>query len=192
MLIAIAIFLLVLIALLAVPVKLSYWVSWRRAIQGNVQLLWLFGLVRLKLPLARAKRPALKQQTSGGKKRESAPSNKKSNPFGAVRQKAFRQRVLRFVRDIWRAIGKQDLSLRVRIGLGDPADTGRLWAVVGPIAGMLTMVQDASIEIAPEFTDAVFELDSSGKILVVPLQVIYLAFGLLLSPSFWRGLKLIR
>ena len=192
MLIAIATFLIVFVALLAVPVKLSYWVSWRRAIQGNVQLHWLFGLVRLQLPLARAKRPALKQQASDGKKRASAPFNKKSNPFGAIRQKAFRQRVLRFLRDIWQSIRKQNLTLRVRIGLDDPADTGRLWAVVGPIAGMLTMVKDASIEIAPEFTDAVFELDSSGKIRVVPLQMIYLAFGLLLSPSFWRGLKQIR
>ena len=100
--------------------------------------------------------------------------------------------MLRFLRDIWQSIRKQNLTLRVRIGLDDPADTGRLWAVVGPIAGMLTMVKDASIEIAPEFTDAVFELDSSGKIRVVPLQMIYLAFGLLLSPSFWRGLKQIR
>ena len=160
--------------------------------QGNVQLHWLFGLVRLRLPLAQVKPSTLKQQTSGGKKRARIPSNKKSNPFGAIRQKAFRQRVFRFVRDIWHSIRKQNLTLRVRIGLGDPADTGRLWAVVGPIAGMLTVVQDASIEIAPEFTDAVFELDSSGNIRVVPLQMIYLTFGLLLSPSFWQGLKQMR
>jgi hypothetical protein len=192
MLIAIATFLIALVALLAVPVRLSYWVSWRRSIQGNVQLHWLFGLVQLQLPLARAKPPTMKQKTSGGKKRARAPSNKKTNPFGAIRQKAFRQRVFRFVRDIWRSIRKQNLTLHVRIGLGDPADTGRLWAVFGPIAGMLTMVQDASIEISPEFTDAVFELDSSGNIRVVPVQMIYLTFGLLLSPSFWQGLKQIR
>ncbi|MGD2053030.1 MAG: DUF2953 domain-containing protein [Gammaproteobacteria bacterium] len=110
----------------------------------------------------------------------------------AIQHKAFRQRVFRFVRDIWCIIHKQNLSLRVRIGLGDPADTGRLWAFVGPVAGMLTVIQDTSIEIAPEFSDAVFELDSSGVIRVVPLQMIYFTFGLLLSPSFWQGLKRIR
>jgi len=190
--IAITTFLLMLIALLAVPVSLSYWVSWRRALQGNVQVRWMFGLVRVQLPVARSKPPTLKQQTGSRKKRTRKPSANKSNPLAAIQHKAFRQRVFRFVRDIWRAIHKHNLSLRVRIGLGDPADTGRLWAVVGPVAGMLTVVQDTSIEIAPEFNDAVFELDSSGNISVVPLQMIYLTFGLLLSLSFWQGLKRMR
>jgi hypothetical protein len=152
----------------------------------------MFGLVRVQLPVARSKPPNLKQQTGNRKKRTRKPSANKSNPLAAIQHKAFRQRVFRFVRDIWRVIHKQNLSLRVRIGLGDPADTGRLWAVVGPVAGMLTVVQDTSIEIAPEFSDAVFELDSSGNISIVPLQMIYLTFGLLLSLSFWQGLKRIR
>ncbi len=190
--IAVATFLLTLIALLAVPVRLSFRVSWRRVLQGHVQLYWLFGLVQLQLPLARSKPLALKQQTGGRKKRAGKPSTRKANPFAAIRQKAFRERVFRFLRDIWRAIQKRNLSLHVRIGLGDPADTGRLWAVVGPVAGMLTTVQDVSIEIAPEFADTVFELDSAGNIRVVPLQMIYLAIGLLLSPSFRRGFRQMR
>ena len=96
------------------------------------------------------------------------------------------------MRDIWRAVHKQNLVLRVRIGLGDPADTGRLWALVGPVSGMLATARDASIEIEPEFIDAVFELDSSGNIRVLPLQMVYLMFGLLISPSFWHGFRHLR
>ena len=187
--IAIAAFLLLLVALLSVPVRLYFQVSWQQTLHGNVQLYWLFGLVRLQRPLTRPKPPVLEQSTGSQEKPAAKTSPGQTRSFAAIRQKAFRRRVLRFLRDIWRAIRKQDLSLRVRIGLGDPADTGRLWAVIGPVAGLLAGVQNASIEIAPEFTDAVFELDSSGSIRVVPLQIIYLTFGLLLSPSFWQGLR---
>ena len=187
--VAIAAFLLLLVALLAVPVRLSFQVSWRQALHGNVQLYWLFGLVRLQRPLTRPKPPVPELSTDSREKTAAKKSPNQTSPFAVIRQKAFRRRVFRFLRDIWRSIRKQDLSLRVRIGLGDPADTGRLWALIGPVAGLLTEVQEASIEIAPEFTDAVFEFDSSGNIRVIPLQMIYLTFGLLLSPAFWQGLR---
>lgn len=189
MLIGTVAFLLVLVALLAVPVRLSYRLSWRRVLQGHVQLRWLFGLVRVQLPLAQSKPRPDEQKAVSRKQRKGASSARKSNPVAAIRQKAFRRRVFRFLRDTWRAIHKQNLRLRVRIGLGDPADTGRLWAVVGPVSGMIALVEDATIEIEPEFVDAVFEIDSSGSIRVVPLQMIYLTSRLLLSPSFWQGIR---
>ena len=87
---------------------------------------------------------------------------------------------------------KRNLILRLRIGLGDPADTGRLWGFAGPVAGVLAGTGGASIEIVPEFFDETFELDSSGDIRLVPLQMVYLAAGLLLSPALWQGLKHLR
>ncbi len=187
--IAIAAFLLLFVALLSVPVRLSFRVSWQQTLHGNIQLYWLFGLVRLQRPLTRPKPPVPGQPTGSQEKTEAKSSSRQTSSLAVIRQKAFRRRVFRFLRDIWRAMRKQDLSLRVRIGLGDPADTGRLWAVIGPVAGLLTEVQEASIDIVPEFTDTVFEFDSSGKIRVIPLQMIYLTLGLLLSPSIWQGLR---
>jgi len=87
-----------------------------------------------------------------------------------------------------RALQKKDVNLRVRVGLGDPADTGQLWAIVGPMAGILANVQQASIEIEPEFFDATFQVNSSGNIRLIPLQMIYLTAGLLLSPPIWQGI----
>ena len=57
---------------------------------------------------------------------------------------------------------------------------------------MLAMFQDILIEIEPEFVDTVFELDSSGNIRVIPLQLLYIASGLLVSPAFWRGVNQMR
>lgn len=188
-----AIILLGLVVLLAVPVNLTYRLSWQKKLQGRARLYWLFGLVRVRLAPT-----GVKQTSTGGKQLESPvepeskPVRTNLRPFAALRQQSFRQRILRFVREIWNAFQKQDVYLRIRIGLGDPAETGQLWALFGPLSGLLANIENASVELEPEFIDAVFELDSSGKISVIPLQLVYLALGLLCSPSFWRGLKSMR
>lgn len=192
MLFATAIVLLVLLALLAVPVTLNYELSWRQTLHGEARLEWLFGLARVRLQ-PQGKASARKTKTSAGEARPRAkPARKKSKPLAALRQKTFRQRTLRFGRDIWRACRKRDLYLRIRVGLGDPAETGQLWALCGPLSGWLASIEGASIALEPEFVDAVFELDSSGKISVIPLQLLYLVLGLLCSPPFWRGMQRMR
>jgi len=184
---------LVLMLLLSVPVGVVYQIDWRQKFHGEASLQWLFGLVRLRLPSPRAGKPA------GGKKRAAGKTGKqpkavrkKPDLLAALRLKAFRQRMLRFVREVWRAFRKRDLQLHIRVGLGDPADTGQLWALFGPLSGLLSTLEDASVELEPDFVDAVFELDSRGKVSVIPLRLIYLVLGLLLSPPFWRGMRRMR
>lgn len=189
-------FLLLLIILLAIPVTLTFQVSWQQAFQGYVKLHWLFGLVRMRLSPSQSKAPSPEAEAVAQKidRFEHSTRKKKQNVnvIAIIRQKAFRRRIVRFIRDFWRAIHKRNVSLSVRIGLGDPADTGQLWAVVGPVAGMLSNVQAASIEVVPDFFDTTFEIDSSGIIRIFPLLIIYLAVGLLLSPPVWRVIKLMR
>lgn len=192
MLIGTALCLVGLVVLLAVPVTLSYSLSRRQALVGNVRLRWMFGLVRLELPLTQSGSTASKRRTGARRKRQDDSTGRGSNVMAAIRQRAFRQRVVRFIGDAWGAVQTQGLRLRIRIGLGDPADTGQLWAVMGPVSGMLATVQNATIEIEPEFIDAVFELDSTGNVRVVPLRMIYLVLGLLASPSFWQGVRKMR
>ncbi len=192
MLSGIALFLLFVFALLAIPVTMMFEVTRRQALQGQVTLLWAFGLVRVHIPLPvkRAASPGAKRATQ--KRRQRGRSGSKSKPLALIRYRPFRRRVFRFVADLWRAIRKQDVNLRIRLGLGDPADTGRLWAVVGPVAGLLANVEEASVEIEPDFMDAVFELESSGEIRLIPLQILYLVVALLLSPPVWLGVKRMR
>jgi len=193
MLTGVIVFLLVLIALLAIPVTLIYHVSWQQAFHGDIKLQWAFGLIRVRLPLFQSKPPS----TEGNEPAQKISQKKTSpgqplNPLAVFRQKSFRRRIIQFIRAIWHAIHKRDISLRIRIGLSDPADTGQLWAIVGPVSGILANIQQVSIEIEPVFFDTTFELDSCGNIRVVPLQMIYLTLGLLLSPSVWQGIKQMR
>jgi len=185
-----AAFLLLLIALLAIPVTLRFQLSWRQGLRDDVRLQWAFGLVSVRIPSFQSKAPSPQgKEREPGVGRVKPPSRQKRNFFGAFRQKRFRRRIIRFVGDLWRAVHKDNIDLRVRVGLGDPAETGQLWALVGPVAGLLATIRDASIRIEPDFFDATFELDSSGSIRLIPLQMIYLTLALLLSPPVWQGMR---
>ena len=193
MLTGVLVFLLFLIALLAIPVTLTFQMSWPKAIQQDALLKWAFGLVKLRIPASEPKALASADDESKRKAQRSKDSfGKRTNVFAAIRLKPFRRRIVRFIRDLWRAVHKKDLSLRVRVGLGDPADTGQLWAIVGPIAGLLTTVQGAAIAIEPEFSDSTFEFNSAGSIRIIPLQLIGMTIALLLSPPIWQGVVKMR
>jgi hypothetical protein len=187
MLTGVLIFVLVVVALLAVPLSLAYDVSSRRGYSNDVVIDWAYGLLRFRIPTDRPA-PADAEKTKPVGDRARSISVGVPNGFAAIRQKAFRRRLFRFAVDLWRAIRKDDVRLHVRLGLGDPADTGLLWAFVGPIAGMLACAEGAAISVVPDFFSATFELDSHGSVRLVPLYIIYLAVALMLSPTVWRGM----
>jgi hypothetical protein len=189
MLTGVLVFVLFLIALLAIPVTLTYQLSWPQDSQQDTLLEWAFGLVKVRIPVSEPK--ALSSAGNESKRkthRSRASSGKRTNVLAAIRLKPFRQRIVRFIGDMWQAIHKKNVSLRVRVGLGDPADTGQLWAIVGPIAGLLATTQGAAIAIEPEFSDSTFELNTAGSIRVIPLQLILVTIALLLSPPIWQGI----
>ena len=193
MLTGLLVFLLLAVALLAIPLSFTFEVSWRQVFRSDIRLHWLFGLVRVHIPADRITPPSSTgEQREPRTDRSERSPRKKQNAFVVLRQRGFRRRLIRFVSDVWRAVQKNNVSLRVRVGLGDPADTGQLWAVLGPLAGVLTNVREASIRLEPEFLDTTLEMDSSGSVRIVPLQMIYLTVALLLSPPIWRGIRQMR
>jgi hypothetical protein len=154
---------------------------------------WAFGLVRADVSPGSGK-PKPGKSTAAGKKagRRRKSKGRRPNVMAAIRQPAFRRRMLRFASDVWRAIHKKNVRLLVRMGLGDPADTGRLWAVLGPLSGILAGRRDIRIAIEPDFLDATLDVDSSGTVRIVPLQLAIIALGLLFSPPVWRGIMIMR
>ena len=193
MLTGVVAFLLLLIALLAIPLTLTFQVSWQQVFQSDIELQWAFGLVHARFRSFQPKAPSPQgEQLEQSIGRLKPTSGKRLKFFAVVRHTKFRRRIIRFISDLLRMVHKKNVSLRVRLGLGDPADTGQLWAIVGPMAGILANVQEASIDIEPEFLDATFELDSSGSVRIIPLQMIYLSVALMLSPPVWQGIKRMR
>ncbi len=191
MLTAIAFILLLLVVLLTMPVTLLFQLSRRRHFEGYVMLQWAFGLVQVRIPVSgiqqKARAPREKK-----KKRSQRRSHGGAKPLALIRYRPFRRRVFRLLSGLWRAIRKEDVVLQIRLGLGDPADTGRIWALVGPVSALLANVKEMQVEIEPEFMEAVFELDSRGTIRIIPLQIIALVVAFFLSPPFWAGMRRMR
>jgi hypothetical protein len=160
---------LLLVTLLALPVTLTYQLSFKEKLSADVRLNWAFGLVNADVSPDPAN-PESDEAESARKKAgwRSKAKGDKTKFVAAIREPAFRRRILRFAADVWRAIHKKNIELLVRVGLGDPADTGQLWGV------------------------ATFEVDGSGTMRMIPLQVVIIVLGLLVSPPFWRGIMLLR
>ncbi len=187
-----AVFLVLLVGVLAIPLTLTFRLSLGDGRPSDVRFRWAFGLVDAR-PRPGG-RPASKRKAKRRRRpdRRDASRRRGRNVIAALRRGDFRARIVKFAKDSWRAIHKEDLTLRLRVGLGDPADTGQLWSVLGPVSGMLTNVRQASIQLEPDFVDATLQVDSSGSVRIVPLQLLYLTTALLLSPSVWRGLRRMR
>jgi hypothetical protein len=181
--------------LLAVPIDVAFRVKGIEAFEGQVSIRWLFGLVRLQLRLpgrARKKPRTAPTKGSSATRRNRKAGGGRRNVLAVLRQAEFRRRALRFAADLLRAAHLRELGLWLRLGLGDPADTGRLWALLGPLNAAVQNLRGAEVRIEPEFIDPVLEFDARGRSLLVPLQIVALAVAFALSlPSLraWRTLR---
>ncbi len=183
-----------LVLLLIAPVDVAFRLEGVEAFSGQISIGWLFGLARFRIQVPSARklpRPetALEAAKARGK---SEKRTRRANVLAVLRQAAFRRRVYRLVKDLLGGVRLRQLRLRMRLGLGDPADTGRLWAFVGPINAVAGSLRNAEVHIEPEFVDPVFEFQADGRLLLIPLQLLVLAIGFALSPASiraWRTLK---
>ena len=193
MLIGTVLFLSLIVILLAMPVTLTFRFSWKETLSAKLRLNWAFGLVHADVS-PDPEKPSADKKEAHRKKDVWRPGGfrKTTNVVAAIQQPRFRRRMLRFMADLWHAVHKKNVWLRGRLGLGDPADTGQLWGMLGPLSGMLARLRDIRIQIEPDFLDPTLEVDSSGTIRVIPLQVVGIMLGLLFSPAVWRGVLSMR
>lgn len=183
----------IVVALLAIPVRLRFHTSWPDVTQNDIALEWAFGLIRIRIP-SDAPPSSTVQESDSEPKNEHLPrsSGTKPNVLAAFRLKAFRRRIIQFVRDVWHAVHKEDVNLRVRVGLGDPATMGQLWGIFYPLIAALDNDRSTSLVIEPEFVEPIFEAHGKGNIRLVPLQLIYLVASLAFSAPIWAGLRQMR
>ncbi len=188
MLIGIAAFLLVSLLLLAIPLTLTFHACWRPLLDGEVHLQWAFGLVHIRHRLA-ADGPA---PSKADERRRPSMGSALGRAADALGNTLVRRRLLKFVADLWQALRKRDLSVHLRLGLDDPADTGRLWAVIGPVSSLLSACPDATLTAEPVFHGSLFEVESRGSLRFIPLQVLVITLGMALSPATWKGVQQMR
>lgn len=179
---------LLLIGLLAIPVELVFSIEHSARWRARIAVRGLFGLVRVRRtsgPRRRARetiRPARKKVSRHLRRPRTGLLS------ALVDDPSLRRRALRLLRDLIQAITVSGLRLRARLGLDDPADTGRLWGYLGAIRFALGGGPRLDVAVEPDFDQAVFALQGAGSVRFVPLRIIALCLGFVLSPITLRAL----
>lgn len=174
-----------LVALLAVPIDVFFAVQRDEKFQGRVTIGWLFGAVRV--PVLPAKGRVKPEKPRRARSRRSPrPSHKVA---AMLRSEGFLSRLVRLVRRLASRIHVRRLRLYLRLGLDDPADTGRLWGMVGTWAWAVPVPASADLVIEPEFTGEAFQIDGEGAVRIVPFEILATLIAFALSPVTWRALR---
>ena len=179
-----------LLLLLAVPVDMEFQIEGIQGWRGQISVRWLFGVIRFRIPVPEVagQQPVAKARQRATKQRPEHKKRRTRPDFVAVlRRPEFRQRTYRFAKDLIHAVHLRRLRLLMRLGLGDPAETGRLWALVGPLSALARNLRSADVRIEPEFMDSVLEVQADGQLRLIPLQFLALATAFALSPPSMRA-----
>jgi len=136
----------------------------------QMRLVWLFGLVSKEITKAK-KKPEEKERVAKGKRK---PRKIQARTiFKILRTKGLLKQLKRLLRDVLRHLKIRDLRVDFRVGLDDPADTGLLFALIGPATFFLGSSRVHEIKVQPSFEDeAVFEGYLSGALKLVPIQLV--------------------
>lgn len=163
--------------LLALPVELRFEVHGVQPPRGHVAFRALLGLWqrRFAMPARRhaTPRPALR---AGGETRQRSA---RRHEGGLERLRplwsdvGLRRSALNRLRAALETLQWSELHVHVRLGLGDPADTGRLWAVLGPLGAVLANLRRADVAIEPDFIEPVLDVDAGGRLVIVPLRLMW-------------------
>lgn len=149
---------------------------------GRVRVKWLFGLVGKELGVGK-KQPG-PERPLGRRKRGSLRML-----LRILSTRGFVQWSWRFLAQFLRTIRVRDLELRLRLGLGDPAETGFLLAAIGPVLASVPPAQSIAMQVEPDFGDGTFQAYCTGAVRVFPVQIVWLLPRFVLSPVTVRLVK---
>ena len=171
----------VIVALFVVPVRVAVIADPQEAPRFALRVAWLFGLVRFPVTVREEPRPEKESKPSKGS------SLRAQQAVAFVRTSGAVARTRKFLGDLIRSLHPKVEKLRIELGLGDPADTGQAWAVLGPLSGWLAYRYDGRVSLDPNFAEMTMEVEGRAHLTIVPLQTVGLVVGVLASPSILRG-----
>ena len=175
------------ILFLMIPIDIIFSFHRCPSIQRCICVYWMFGLIRFPVPLRSIGN--LFRQRSGRKESKGRRSlSHLRRVIMVLKSKGFSCRLLKFISDMYKAMRIRILSLYFNFGLDDPADTGRLWAFIGPISTIFANLYIPNIYIEPDFMAETFYVEGKGEIRIIPMRVLYTVTIFLLSPTTIRAI----
>ena len=172
------------VVLLAIPVDITFTLQSEKDLQARLTIGWLFGLLRIPVhPEDGESGPAASSQQTGRKR-----DRRGLHPGAMLLSQGFLARLIRLLRRLKDCIHIRSLRLHLLLGLDDPADTGRLWGMLGPLTLAHPAPAVTDLVIQPEFTGAAFQIDGAGVVRILPIEVLGTLLAFALSPVTLRAL----
>ncbi len=174
--------------LLSIPLDLSFRIERDGEFRSRFALRWLFGLVGTDLDSPR-KQPGAKRGPAAADKKPSKRKRRLGSVLAVLRSKGFLARALVFVRQVVSTASLEKITLELRLGLADPAETGFAFALICPLVVFLGGYPRFRLVAEPDFDEEKLELDCQGQIRVFPVRLAGIIIAFLLSPATLRALK---
>lgn len=155
--------------LLCVPLDVALRMDVYGKPEFRLRLSWLFGLVSREISGEKEKPPEKKGAVIGKKRLRWRDV---SFTFTMLRTRGLLKRLKDLmIKGVLRHLKLRDLVADFRIGLGDPADTGLLFALIGPATAF--MGGSHRVRIEPSFgDDAKLQGYSRGTVRLRPIQLV--------------------
>jgi hypothetical protein len=154
-----------------IPLEVTFYVQAAGRPEFRVRVLWSFGLVQTE-------RATHKTPQDTRSRVDAAPKAQKremraSTVLQLLKIKGLITQLWRLLLGILRCLRLKELKADLRIGLDDPADTGLLFALIGPAAVLVCSIWPDQIRVMPSFEDeAVFEGYAHGTVSMQPIRLI--------------------
>ena len=162
----------ILILVLCVPLDLVLHTDVYGRPKFRLRMSWLFGLVSKEVTKGK-KKPEEKKKEIEGKQKPGGKRRRTRFIFEILRTKGLLRQTQDLLREVLRRIKIRDLAADFRVGLDNPADTGLLFALIGPATFLLSSFFPHRIRVQPSFGDeAVFEGHLHGAVRVQPIQLV--------------------
>jgi len=167
------------VLLFAIPVDLVFCVEKDVDFKSRVRVRWMFGLIGRDIT-SRKKRP------------EKEKKKRKGNikPLLAMlRTRGFLQKLTKFVKHVFQLLNVRELKLNLRVGLSDPAETGFLFAVIGPAMVYVKSLSSLDVHVEPDFEQENLRGYFQGDLRASPIQFVKPFALFLFSATTIRAIK---
>jgi hypothetical protein len=154
----------------------------------RLRLVWGFGLIRTELG-----RPKASQEdvTAAVAQPKTEKRRARTNAvFQLLRTRGLFRQLRALAMDTLRCVRLNQFEADLRVGLDDPADTGLLFALLGPAVVLLSSVWHPRIKVVPSFEDeAILEGYVYGTIQVRPIRLLPPFLRFVFSPPMLSVLR---
>jgi len=156
--------------MLLIPVDMALHMDVHGKPRARTRFVWLFGLVT--------------KEVTTGKTKTKKGINRAKTIFNILRTKGLLRQLKSLLRDVISHLKVRDLGTNLRVGLGDPADTGFLFALIGPATVFLNSSVPYPLRVQPSFDDKVsLEGSLDGTVRLRPIKLVIPTIRFACSPA---------